>query len=275
MGSRELTKSYIRTKPNFRLDKNMGQLLELPKSLANDWREANMKNFGVDLSFSDIPEWQRTKHVHRLHPYLGKFIPQLVNVFLKKYFRPNQWILDPFMGSGTTIIEANILGMNAIGVELSIFNTLITKIKTQEYNISQVEKEIKDILEKTKEFSRIISNKQSTLSKNYHDLKIDSEYFNTWFSERALKEILFYRSQIGNYENQDLLRIILSRATRSARQITHYDLARPTKPVKEKYWCIKHKRTCEPIGEALKFINRYSLDTIERIEEFDKLRTNN
>ena len=90
MGSRELTKSYIRTKPNFRLDKNMGQLLELPKSLANDWREVNMKNFGVDLSFSDIPEWQRTKHVHRLHPYLGKFIPQLVNVFLKKYFNPNQ-----------------------------------------------------------------------------------------------------------------------------------------------------------------------------------------
>ncbi|HIK02799.1 TPA: hypothetical protein H1012_03075 [archaeon] len=251
----------------------MGQLLELPKSLANDWREVNMKNFGVDLSFSDIPEWQRTKHVHRLHPYLGKFIPQLVNVFLKKYFRPNQWILDPFMGSGTTIIEANILGMNAIGVELSIFNTLITKIKTQEYNISQVEKEIKDILEKTKEFSKIISVNQSTLSKNYPELKIDSEYFNTWFSERALKEILFYRSQIGNYENQDLLRIILSRATRSARQITHYDLARPTKPVKEKYWCIKHKRTCEPIGEALKFINRYSLDTIERIQEFDKLRT--
>jgi len=43
--------------------------------------------------------------------------------------------------------------------------------------------------------------------------------------------------------------------------------------VKEKYYCIKHKRICEPIEEALKFINRYSWDTIERIKEFEKIRT--
>ena len=46
-----------------------------------------LKNFtsldGVDLSFEDVREYERTKHVHRLHPYLGKFIPQLVEVFLK------------------------------------------------------------------------------------------------------------------------------------------------------------------------------------------------
>jgi len=33
----------------------------------------------------DLPEKIRTKHVHRLHPYLGKFIPQLVEIFLRKY----------------------------------------------------------------------------------------------------------------------------------------------------------------------------------------------
>lgn len=46
------------------------------------------------------------------------------------------------------------------------------------------------------------------------------------------------------------------------------------KPVRETYWCIKHKRYCEPINEALKFINRYRWDTIKRLKEFDKLRTN-
>jgi len=40
---------------------------------------------GVDLSFANVSEYERTKHVHRLHPYLGKFIPQLVEVFLKYY----------------------------------------------------------------------------------------------------------------------------------------------------------------------------------------------
>jgi tRNA G10 N-methylase Trm11 len=50
-------------------------------------------------------------------------------------------------------------------------------------------------------------------------------------------------------------------------------LARPKKAVRKTYWCIKHKRYCEPINEALKFINRYSWDTIKRLKEFDKLRT--
>ena len=41
----------------------------------------------------DLPERVRTKHVHRLHPYLGKFIPQLAEVFLRKFFRPEQTVL--------------------------------------------------------------------------------------------------------------------------------------------------------------------------------------
>ena len=232
---------------------------------------------GVDLSFAGVREYERTKHVHRLHPYLGKFIPQLVEVFLRHYFKKGNSILDPFMGSGTTLIEANVLGMHSAGVEISLFNCLIADIKTRKYDIPLVEKEIKDILFKTKEYSNWLSQgqKQATLLENsYKKYKTDSEYLNTWLSDKALQEILFYRNQIKNYKNQDILKIILSRATRSARLIPHYDLARPSKPIREKYYCIKHRRTCEPINEAMKFINRYSWDTIKRIKEFDNLRSN-
>lgn len=248
----------------------MAQLLTIQKEISN-WKEKNIKTFGVDLSFLDIPEFQRTKHVHRLHPYLGKFIPQLVEVFLKKFFKPGQKILDPFVGSGTTLIEANLLNMPSIGIELSEFSFLIAKVKTQKYNIKLLEKEIIDILNKTKTFSRRIELYKESLFK---DLKFEpTEYFKTWYHPRAIKEIYFYKSLIPNYKYQDVLKIILSRAARSARQIPHYDLARPKKPVKEKYWCIKHKRFCYPIDNAIKFLNRYSLDTIKRIKEFDRLRT--
>jgi DNA modification methylase len=223
---------------------------------------------GVDLSFINVREYERTKHVHRLHPYLGKFIPQLVEVFLRKYFKKGDSILDPFMGSGTTLIEANILGMHSAGIEISQFNCLIADIKTKNYNTLLVEKEIQDILFKTQRYSNDLISKKPV--KKY---KINSEYLNKWLSDRALQEILFYREQIKNYKNKDILKIILSRATRSARLIPHYDLARPSKPVREKYYCIKHRRICEPINEAIKFINRYSWDTIRRIKEFEQLRT--
>ena len=90
------------------------------------------------LAFTEYREKERTKHVHRLHPYKGKFIPQLVEYFLdqhtdglkqESWFRPGDVVLDPFCGSGTTLVQAGELGIHAIGVEISEFNTLIANTK--------------------------------------------------------------------------------------------------------------------------------------------------
>jgi hypothetical protein len=90
------------------------------------------------LSFSQVKEAETTKHVHRLHPYKGKFIPQLVEYFIddhtdsfkkNSFFHAGDVILDPFSGSGTTIVQSSECGIHAIGIDISAFNALIANGK--------------------------------------------------------------------------------------------------------------------------------------------------
>ena len=83
-------------------------------------QEALYRELDLDLSWSerDLPERERTKHVHRLHPYLGKFIPQLVEALLERYFSAGEHVLDPFAGSGTTLVQALESGLDATGIDI-------------------------------------------------------------------------------------------------------------------------------------------------------------
>lgn len=219
----------------------------------------------------DLPERERTKHVHRLHPYLGKFIPQLVEVFLRKYFQPGQTVYDPFCGSGTTLVEANVLNIHAVGCEIAAFNCLLCRVKTAEYDVRLMKQEVLDIL------ARVEDKTQGTLfGSRWADQNLEDTgngYLLKWFAPQARRELLAYRSLIPEYTYQDLLKVILSRAARSARLTTHFDLDFPEEPQTEPYYCHKHSRMCYPVQEAFKFLKRYSLDTIRRIERYSKIRT--
>jgi hypothetical protein len=212
----------------------------------------------LHLSWSEqeLPERERTKHVHRLHPYLGKFVPQLVEALLARYVRPGARVLDPFAGSGTTLVQCLESGHDAVGVDVAAFNCLLMRVKTARYDLFRLETEVRDALE------RVGSSRERP-----------SGYVREWFAPAAAAQLLHFRSLVEEYEHADVLRVVLARAARSARRTTHFDLDFPRAPQKEPYWCHKHRRECTPVQEAQKFLTRYLLDTLERIKAFQRVRT--
>ena len=101
-----------------------------------------------------------------------------------------------------------------------------------------------------------------------------SPYLQRWFAPQALGELLEYRELVRGSEgiSADLARIVLSRAARSARLTPHYDLDFPKAPQHGPYWCHKHRRECRPVGDAARFLRRYTLDTARRVRAFQAIR---
>lgn len=173
----------------------------------NGTRELNWKKrLGNDLnwalSFDHLGEKDTTKHVHRLHPYKGKFIPQLVEYFIdshvddfKKstYFKSGDIILDPFSGSGTTLVQATEMGIHSIGVDISSFNCMIAQVKLSYYDFPSLEKEIQEINKKINSFEE--NNKISFFEQEL--LKMLAEFNDTYFPSPEFK----YKLERGGIEN--------------------------------------------------------------------------
>lgn len=322
------------------------------KTREKSWKKELGEDLNWHLSFENVLERERTKHVHRLHQYKGKFIPQLVEYFLdghidrfkrEVFFKAGDIVLDPFCGSGTTLIQANELGIHGIGVDVSEFNCLITKCKLQKYDTDKLKKAI-DFLVKKLENNRSLNsfninekktsppidrrilsfadelytkmtdfnykyfpnskykykvnkgeideNKYSrekekefldiycSLLKKYNIQPYTAEtesFLDKWYMDNIKKEMLFIKSYIDQGRDPvivDLLKIILSKTIRSCRATTHSDLARLDQPQITPYYCHKHKKICIPLYTLREKFRRYTNDTLNRIQEFDKLRQN-
>jgi hypothetical protein len=164
-------------------------------------------------------------------------------------------VLDPFAGSGTTLVQCLESGYDAVGVDIAAFNTLLMRVKTSDHDPFRLESDVR-----------------SALARRGRSRRRPNAYLRDWFAPDAAAELLHFRSLLEDFEHADVLRVVLARAARSARLTTHFDLDFPRTPQRDPYWCHKHRRTCSPVQEADKFLRRYLLDTLARLKAFQKVR---
>jgi len=75
-------------------------------------------------------EKKSTYFTHGFHPYPAKYTPQLVNKYLSNFCKQGFTLLDPFCGSGTTVVEGAINGINSVGIDLNPIAYIVSKAKS-------------------------------------------------------------------------------------------------------------------------------------------------
>jgi hypothetical protein len=227
-------------------------------------QEALYAEIDLELSWSEsaLPQSERTKHVHGLHPYLGKFPPQLAEALIRRHCPAGGLVLDPFCGSGTTLVEAVGLGRDAVGCDVSAFNALLTREKTRTHEAAAVAAGL----------AATLARAETLIEAGAVSAEIPP-YLAEWYGEDARRELLAYRAAIEpESPHGGLASLVLTRAARSGRLVRHDALDGAREPVREPYWCHKHRRTCSPTAGALRFLRRYSHDVAARVAAFSALR---
>ena len=107
----------------------------------------------VDGEFTDyyyIIQKNRTRSVnqyltHWIYPYKGKFHPQMIRALLNIIgLKEGDTVFDPFSGSGTTALEAQLLGINFIGIDISPLCVIQGRVKTESIYVLDEILKIKD-----------------------------------------------------------------------------------------------------------------------------------
>ena len=89
-----------------------------------------------DLDFTTQDSLYAT---HGLHAYAAKCPPKLVAYGLQYYSKPGETVLDPMVGSGTTLVEARLMGRHAIGYDIDPLARMIAQVKSRQVHDSQIE----------------------------------------------------------------------------------------------------------------------------------------
>ena len=149
---------------------------------------------------------------HKVHSFPAKFPPQLPRKFILELTDPGDIVLDPMMGSGTTVLEAFLEGRQAIGFDIDPLAMLLTKVKTTAYDVAELSVIGSRILKEARKTFHLYPD----LLKSEKSRRFDSktlEFVDYWFADEVQLELLALSTEIEKISSsgiRDFFKLIFS-----------------------------------------------------------------
>jgi site-specific DNA-methyltransferase (cytosine-N4-specific) len=197
---------------------------------------------------------------HGFHTYPAMMIPQIAKRLIDMYGTDKEVLLDPFMGSGTALLEASLHKnfKKAYGIDINPLALLISKVKTTPINPEKVKEEYKKLFSKSKTDKKIVYSKQKEIEK--------PDFFNIdfWFKPNVITDLSIIKHNINKIKDGDIKDFFLVAFSETVRNVSNtrnreYKLYRMNKNMLEKH----NPNTFEEFEKK-------SLKNISSMEEFFK-----
>lgn len=150
-------------------------------------------------------------YTHCFHSYPAMMIPQVVDRLLEKWGQGAKLLFDPYCGTGTSLVEANIKGINAIGTDLNPLARLIARAKTTPINLQKLDLYLKDFSNFL--FSvRFRAESVSVVCPNFNNIDF-------WFKKETIGELAIIKEYISKIEDNkvaDFFKVAFSETVRDS-----------------------------------------------------------
>lgn len=150
---------------------------------------------------------------HGLFPYRGKFHPQMIKALINIMgLKPGDIILDPMMGSGTVLIEARLMGIQSIGIDISPFCRFMTQVKIE--GLTLPSEPIKNAIENSEKVYTFFKKSNNLEDDNYlYDNLVEQLFNSKTIDEKDIKSVFNFLllayldsegySERSKYKNQN------------------------------------------------------------------------
>jgi DNA modification methylase len=150
-------------------------------------------------SFKELGRSQTSYLTHDYHRYPAKFIPQLAERLIKDNSKPADLICDPFMGSGTTMVEAILNSRRAYGTDINPVSVLISKAKITPISPCYLESQISSLLARIKADTETKDDQMLLLKSQDFEIRTsNNKRIDYWFPEKQKRELAVILSRVNS-----------------------------------------------------------------------------